>query len=584
MARRKLTLLLLVLGFVPGCPAASTSQGGGTQVEVLRESGPTEARPTGAAQTTRTETGPELPAGLAADVKAYLLAVHQLVEREWREGVLARASAALPPSHPANQRQLVAEVAVSLDFDGQPSGARVARSSGYRAFDESALAVMRLARKLPPLPPSIGEGVTTLIWRFHRDERASSPAHARLDVKPPGPEEAMRRALARGQLDRARQLLRSSAGNPAVLELVAGAGLAASQAPVRRLALQLASPTQLQAVIPSSLRDAARWRLLLAALAARKNTRQLTALLDRAAAPGTEAARLIDLLDALAWLEAPVASPLLVKLLARPEPAVVIAAANLARRADVLEAPLARWKSAPQTAGPLAVRVRALGESATADELIRHTLAGPDALPTLDAIARHMVKAYDAELEALVRSSKTGPAVRERAIEVLAVRHPSIGALYVALRDIHPAVQIAAARALARSRGNKVAISNRLADLAARTRGDVQTEMLAALAHIGDERFRDDTLRRVKQLDPARQVVIAEALGSYGEKAIAVLAKMLAQPSPALRAAAARGLARIGSERAKRLLASLPQSPPRPSPSPLQQLLEDAVAQGSARP
>jgi TonB family protein len=588
MARcNRLCLVVSALVVLGGCPA-TTSQGGGTQVEVEGSGQPGQPGQPGQGQPPEASSGgsAELPAGLAEDLKDYLRAVHKLIGSEWEVGVLARASSTFPPTHPANQRSLMAEVAISLDLDGQLTAMRVSKSSGYQPFDESALGVMRLARKLPPLPRSAGEGFTTLFWRFHRDERSCSPAFARLESKPLTPEEAMRRALARGKLEQAMRILRSAGAAPAVLEVVAGVGLAASQpGSVRRLALQIASPAQLDTALAGAHRTADGWRLTLGALAARGDTRRLLALLDRATAAGLASDRLVDLIDTLAWLDAKAAPVAVARLLERTEPAVVVAAANLVRDAVMLDTPLARFDRSLKVGGPLAVRRRALGESARAEELIKKALAGDAALVTLDSIARHGVRAVDATLEALVRTGKAPATVRARAIDILADHAPSLAALYVAVRDKDPSVQIAAARALARAKGNKVAISTRIADVVSRARGEVLAETLAALARVGDERFRDDTLRRAKLLDPKYQPVVAEALGGYGEKAVPVLARMLAQPSPELRAAAARGLARIKTDAAQKLLASQPAPPAAATVGPLQALLQEAVklARGSRR-
>jgi hypothetical protein len=385
----------------------------------------------------------------------------------------------------------------------------------------------------------------------------------------------MRRALARGRLDQALQLLQSPGATATMRELVAAAGLASDDPAAVRLALRIASGAQLDAAVGGALKKAERWRLVLGALASRKDTRRLLALLDRVVSSTMEPARLVDLLEALAWLEARPSETVVVKLLARPEGAVVVAASRLTSRGALLDSPLVSFDKDLKVAGPVAVRQRALGTNALADEIIKRALASAAAAVTLEAIQRQGLRASDAALEALARG-KASAAVRALAIDALADRAP-LGVLYTAVKDGDPAVQIAGARALVRAKGDKKAISYRLADLAARARGQAQAEALAALAQIGEQRFRDDTLRRARLLDPKHQALVAESLGSYGDKAVPTLARMLAHSSPALRAAAARGLARIQSPAAEKLLASQPPPAPAAKPSALQALLQEAV-------
>ncbi len=514
--------------------------------------------------------------GAPASQREYLLAIHRRLDELWTRGVLAMCDAMLPPGHPANRRGLMTEIEVKLDWLGQPNGLRIARPSGYAPFDQSALRVMTDLHLLPVLPKGV-EGRATLRWRFHRDERSCDPRHARLEVRPLSEEEALERALARGELGRAAELLARSQGKPSLIAIVADAGLSSRDPAVCRAALRLAPSSRAEAILGST-RSRPLWPEAIGVLLARKEAAALTRVAE-AAGPRAEAARLVPLLDALRELEGALPEKLAAELLARPERELVLAAAALARSAAALAPALTRWAADPLAAGPLAVRRAHLtGEGL---EAVRHALAGAGALPTLQALARSRVKALDADVETLARSAKTPAAARAQAVALVGALKLSIIPLYVALRDGGPEVQIAAARALGAARANKLAVSHRLADLAFKASGAVAAEALAALARVGDERFRPDTVRRMRRLSAREQAVVVSALWGFGPVAVPLLVKLLQHESAAVRAAAAASLARVPGEAAQQALASVrPASSPRqrPAATPLEQLLERAAS------
>jgi TonB family protein len=528
-------------------------------------------------------------------VKDYLSAIHGRLDQEWNKGVRAMAAALLPPGHPANRRDRMAEIEIRLDWLGQPTGTRVSRPSGYKPYDDSALRVMSQVTLLPPLPGSIREGHPTLYWRFHRDERGCSPLFARLDLRPLATEESMRRALARGRLDQATRILRDHRGQPSLLAIVAEAGLASDDPAARKLSLEVASSDLLAAVLDHEKSDEI-WNEAVQTLAARKDSGRLVRLLDGLVqtpakpAPGktrVETRKLIHVLRALSQLDAHLTDGILRSLLASQEPEVVLATMALVASPALLdEPPLKAWNSRAAVQGPLAVKKCHLGPDPAAEKIIRAVLGDRDAVATLETLMRFPVPAVNDEIEALPRKKTAPLAVRVKAIEAIAALKLSIIPLYQSLRDAAaPEVQTAAARALGQSTGNKLALSHRLADLAQRSRGQVAAEALAALARVGDERFRLDTLRRMKLLDGKGQALVAGSLFGFGEEAVPTLSRLLEHRSPEVRAAARSSLARVPGEKAKSALAAAAKEPESAARlSPLEELLREAASYVRAAP
>jgi TonB family protein len=499
------------------------------------------------------------PRGTARDVERYLQAIHRPLEAEWTRGVLAMAGAMLPPDHPANRRDRVAEVEVRLDWHDQPAELRVSRGSGYEPYDASALRAMQTVTRFPAFPRSLGEKHATLRWRFHRDERACHPALARIELRPFTEAELLARSIARGQLERAAKILRSAGGTPALLSIVAAAGLLASDPALRGLALRAATPAQLSVLLDTEPDDRV-WGAAVAELERRREPARILALLT----PSLAARRAIAALGALARLSSAPPAPLLVKLLAREEAEVVLAAAWCAAKPELLLPVARRWRSAPAVAGPLAVLRRRLGPDPRAEKQVRALLPGRAGVAVIEAIDRAGVRVFDEDLQQLARGRAPEP-VRARAISLIGKRRLSLVALYLGLRDeACPEVQIASARALSTIRGNKLALSYRLAELASKARGRVAAEAIAALSRVGDDRFRFDAIRLGRALDEKGRALVTGALWGFGEVVVAELAKRVGDPSPAIRAAAAESLRRIGGDAARRALAGAPRPQAKP--------------------
>lgn len=496
------------------------------------------------------------------------------------------AQTMLPADHPANKRDRRVELEIKLDWHGQPDSVRVSQPSGHEDFDRSAMRAIADAGKLPPLPPSLREQNVVLYWSFHRDPRGCSPLYARVSARRFTDEEALRRALGVGQLEQASSILARAKDRAPLIQLVAEAGLASREPRLRQLALGLASSERVAATLRDE-RVPRVWSAAVETLAGRKETTRLLGELERRAAQQPLDERrlgeLLQLLAALESLHAQLGEKLLVQLLARPEPPLVLAAAGLASSAALLDAPLEKWKGRPEVSGPLAVRKRSLGSDAACDELIGKILTGEKAAPTLEALRRFPVAAFNAQVEALARNGRVPPRVRVKAVELVGALHLSLVPLYVALAAASPDVQIAAVRALSSMR-HKPAIAQRLADLAIRSKGMVAAEALAGLALVGEERFREDVTRRMRHLDAKGQALVAASLWSYGEEAITPLAKLLSHSSSEVRRAAAASLARIPGERARQALAAsmAPASAPGAARSPLEALLEQAGSFASA--
>jgi TonB family protein len=564
-------LALIPLALLTACPAATVRPA--TEVEV--SGAPIVSARPGPNPMASLPAGREIPfsRSTAADLRGYLQAIHRPLEAEWTRGVLAMAGAMLPPEHPANRRDRMAEIEVALDWHDQPAGLRVSRSSGYPPYDASALRAMQTITRLPPLPRSVGERHATLRWRFHRDERACSPALARLEVRPLTHVEALSRAIARGRLERAAQILRAAGGRPELLAIVAGAGLLASDPSLRRLALAAATSSQLAALLGSE-RDDGVWRAAIVELETRKEpARIVEALTPELAAP-----RAITALEALARLDARVPDALLGRLLARLEAAVVVAAARLAARPALLEPAVRRWRGTASVAGQLAVLTRRLGPDPRAEKRARALLAGPAAVAVIEAIERTGVSAFDEDLQEVAKNKRAPEATRALAIKLCGKRRLSLVALYLGLQEEdHPEVQIASARALAATRGNKLALSYRLAGLAMKARGRVAAEAIAALSRVGDERFRFDAVRLGRLLDERGRALVIGALWGFGDPAVPELVKRLSDPSAAIRAAAEASLRRIPSAAARKALAATPRTEAKRKVGPLEGLLRLAA-------
>ena len=484
-----------------------------------------------------------------AALRGYFDAIHRQLAPRWTGEVVARAEAWLPPSHPANDPRRMTEVRVELDIVGQPRLLRVSRGSGYEPFDASALQAMASLRTFPAPPPHL-RGIAVVHWRFHRDARGCSPRWARLDMRPFTPHESLQLALARGDLRQAEQLLREHPADARLVALVAEAGLATARPELHRLALPLASSGRVEELLRRSEVSPAVWKVGLAVLISRGEQAALLELLGQRRslpATGADGDRLLELLSALRSCQGRLPGPQLRALLADDDARVMLAAAALAPAAALLDTPLRRWRHRPDVTGPLSVRRFQLG-GAGALEVIRRALTGAGARATLAVLREDFLPDLEPEIRALAQQARAPRAVRVAALELLAGRGLVVP-LYLALRERDPALQIAAARALGAARGNQLALSYRLAEVAFKASGELAAEALASLVRVGDERFRGDTLRHLRRLRPLDQARVVAWLWRYGDGVVPLLTGLLEHPVTALREAARRSLSRLPAGR-----------------------------------
>lgn len=519
----------------------------------------------------------------------YLRTIHKQLNDPWRNGVLIDAAKLLPPDHPANQPDLMAEIKMQLNEQGQPAGIKIFKSSGCNVFDNSALRVMSLLKKLPPLPAQFDEGYFALHWKFFRDSRACDPQFAKFIFTPLAPEEYLRRALNREDIQLALQILEENGGKESLLVIIGEAGLASSNPQIRKLALQVASPTRVQAVLETEEASDI-WEAALKALVERKISAPLLNILDQLLHPapawkggitnkptGDIPQRIKEVLRALAKIPVTLPDSLAQQLLTHENVEVVQGAAALVGNLAILDKVIKRLRQNLATVGPLAVRKRSITADPKAEQLVRAALAGNGKISTLEALSNYPLPVFAAEIEALVKSGKTPPNVRIKAIEALAKLKSAPVPLYIALRADQAEVQMAAIKALREFPGKKLVASYRLADVAFQSKGAVAAEALTSLATLAEDHFREDTLRRMRYLDGAGQAKVAGVLWHYGETVVPILIKLLKSSHSEVRQAAMFSLARIPSEQAQEALRSMHKPKVEEKISPLERLVRRAV-------
>jgi len=352
--------------------------------------------------------------------------------------------------------------------------------------------------------------------------------------------------------------------------------------------LQIASPAQLDAALAGAHRNAGQLApdARSAGPPARERSKHLLPLLDRVTSaglgggPASSSDRHPRVARPPRWRRWP--SPGCSK---RPEPAVIVAAANLVRDAILLDTPIARYDRIPEDRwGPLAVRPpRARREHVRrgADQAGARQRRGPSPPSTRSArhgVAGHRRRPRGADPGLARRPPRSGPRHRGARLTI----RPSLAPRSMSrCGQGTRAMQIAATRALTRARGNRVAILHRaIGDVVTRARGEVLAEMLAAAgADRRRDRFREDTLRRAKLLDPKYQVVVRrrrwrlrrQGGAGPGQDARAALARSARRkrprPWPASRARAAQ----------KALASHPPASARRGPPSPSSCCFQEAV-------
>ncbi|MCA9671946.1 MAG: TonB family protein [Myxococcales bacterium] len=516
------------------------------------------------------ERGKAAKRSMALDV--YLETIEKLYRGRWVS--LIQAADLLPAG-------LATTISLSLDRYGQLARAWISGRSGYHRFDNSALGIVQRTPMLPAPPPELADSSITLRWRFFRDlRRGCKAAFARVEKNPLSPERAFDRALALHDVPRAAKLV---AKHGVRGEL--GAKLAAAAIARRDLwpqAVRLTADWQLDQLLASDKTERDLWDLSLAELRRRQSRAMIARVLDALTRPrppwlvGTRAQqrersrRLMASIRSAARLGYRPTDAMLLRALSSRNPANVLLAADMLRRSAALRQGLRQHLHDARVAGPLAVRLLHRG-ARDVENIVRDQLGGAGAEPTLRALTRFPDARYAEVIDSIARDAKAKPTLRAAALGALAAMQRKVVTLYSGLRSKEVIVRRAAARALRKHHGNKLAASYKLAELCYPAKDPVSAEALATMAVINHERFVWDILRVLRRLDrdPSGQALVVKQLWRFGNKVVTTLAALAKRKHPALREALAETLAKIGSSRARALLATLePVSSPPPAPAP----------------
>jgi len=505
--------------------------------------------------------------GDGAEVRRYLEQVHERLHRQWADGELERAKNLLDAKDPFNDSAMSVVVELSLDRRGAPGWSRVARSSGHPPFDAAAIRVLASVRKLPQLPVLNREGHLFLRWTFHRDHRRCSPEHAELLVLELSKAEELARAMERQDYPRAARLLKQADNRHALLAEVVRAGLANKDLTHGKRVLPLAYSSTLESVCRRHGTDPL-GREALAELGRREATASIERLLASAGPGGTSAhhgrAWRMLILRALRRMEARPAAASLAPMLASEDAAVVFAAAPLVKDAAQLDAILPRWRGRPAVAGPLWVRRCHLADDGACAERMGGYLSGQGRRSTLRGLRGYPLPGAMTHVARLVRKEQHA-ATRVDAIKTLTAYHSAapLSPLFSALAaEEQPKVVMAAAAALGKLGRRPLAASYRLAEVGyKRRKGDVAATVLAAMAALGHENFRQDVVRLGKALTPERQARVVRGLWGFGDSARPYLKKLVASEHTVLAEAAKHSLDELDGV----ISAAVPTPPPAPT-------------------
>ena len=387
------------------------------------------------------------PDGTPDDVREYLTRVYGQIQPWWHVA-MKKARSSYKKKHCVNDRSL--EAVVALHFDGDRRV--LERSSGCKLFDETALSVFSWVKKLPPRPESMDKtpGRLVLRWRFFRDDRRCEPAFASLEVQAYAPGERMARALSARDWVEARQVL-TGHRSEAVLRVLTEAALSSPEPRIRRAALGVASSERVAQALRSD-RSAATWNHGVQVLESRQAGALLVQLLGEVATAkkGQDAPRIKRIVDALGRLKSGIPDQTVVALIANPEQSVSLGALALTRDPRVLARARPAWKGNAGMTAALAVRWCSLVEDKAAERAVKASLDSPGRTVALKALERFPLAGLTGEVGALVRSAQVSADDRVLGIRVLArIPDGSLTSLRVALTAREPAVQIAAAEALA---------------------------------------------------------------------------------------------------------------------------------------
>ena len=517
----------------------------------------------------------------SADEDKYLASLHKLVQPRWQQ-VLVNAGALLPRSHPANLPSRMTELEVHLDQQGQLKRIRVRQSSGCNPYDNSALATLARIGKFPGLPASLQKGHVELRWRFHRDQRASSPDFARVVLHPLTPEEDFTRALKQQDWKTAQHILRTNRHRPTVISILVEAGLSAKNVQLNRMALRLAPLQRLLAVLENET-SLPRWKEALTVLASRKGSSQIADHLRWVARPvsrinrpateiALEAAKIAALLQTLNELGARAPEAVVRGLMLRKEAAVVLAASSMTADAALVSSALETFVNDPTVAGPLAVHRLALGQDARAAALATAALGhARGRAPTMAALRRTPVRSLVPRVEAMVRSSSLATDARVDAIRTLGKLVNSPVPFYVALLSPEARVQVAAIHALGQFSTHKTSISYRLTNIGLNNNSAVGAEALAAVARVGVERFLADVNHLSRRRRAPQRALVVGSFWGFGKTAVPMLSKLVSHKDHQVRQAAKASLARIQGK-------ADPAAGPHKVADPLAHLMQQALA------
>ncbi len=513
-------------------------------------------------------------------VKRYLEQVHRQLHRAWSVDVLQPLSSTLPRTDPFNDPTLAVVLELALDRRSDPGWVRVVNGSGHPPFDAAAIRVISSLRRLPPLPSMLEEGHLFLRWTFYRDHRRCSSDHADLLVVQLTRAEEVSRALKRSDYPATARLLKESKERAGLLAEVVRAGLSDPD-PARGLrVLPLAYDTMLEAICREH-GDSPLGRGALAELVDRGANgpllRLLAGLSSSAAGANLDRSWALLLLKALSRQEVKPGAGTLAPLLGSSDPGVVFAAAPLVTDPAQLDQILPRWGSRPAVAGPLLVRRCWLRDDGACAEQIGRSLSGPGRRSTLRGLRGYPVPAALEHVAALVRHEED-PRVRLEGIKTLAAYQGEapLGPLFTALtaRE-NPRVVTAAAQVIGELGRRPLASSYRLAEVGySQRRGPVAGAVLAAMARLGHETFREDVLRLQRGLEPRHRVLVIGNLWGFGGAVRPYLQRLASGQDAALASAARLSLGELDGV----ISAPLPPASPAPSHGARAANLDDIIS------
>ena len=507
-----------------------------------------------------------------AAISRYLEQVHRQLHLVWAEDRLRNAPMGMRDGDPS------AEIEVALDRSGQPGWVTVVRSSSSMAFDAAAIQAVMTLRQLPPLPTGLGAGHLFLRWRLSAVRGNCGARSGSLLVIRASKAEELGQALASADYPAAAAILRHGGKNRALMAEVVRAGLADATPARRARVLPLAYSTALEAICHQE-RGSELGLQALSELERRGETQAVSRLLAglvsaNERAPGGWTLALLKTAGRLKIQPAPY---ILDAVLASPRVAEVFAAAPLCQDAAQLDAVLDLWADRPTVAGPLWVRRCALAEDEKCLARVTEHLQGKERRSTLRGLRRYPLAGVREQVALLVRMEEDAT-VRQEAILALEAYGEAapLTPLFTALRaEEAPGVVITAAQALGRLGRNPRGTSYRLAEVGYQVRrGPVAAAVLAAMARLGQEHFRQDVVRLQRHLSSANQAVVVRELWHFGEPVRHELSLVATVQERVLASAARDALARLDGEPAVKTTAPAPP----PAPPSTVRTLDDVIS------